>query len=446
MTSADLPTGQLIEKVACANDATQSYALYLPSNYSPNRKWPVLYAFDPVARGKLPLERFKDAAEKYGWILVGSNNSRNGPMKVAIDAGQAIWKDTHERLAIDEQRRYFAGFSGGARVAVFLANACRDCVTGVLVCGAGFPAEIKPSAATRFQVFGAAGTDDFNFFEIKQLGETLTKAGVTNRTEIFSGRHEWLPSLLATEAVEWFTLQAIKLRTHAPDTSFVDQLWQRKIEQAKAAETAARLYEAYQFYAALAETFKGLRDVSEVEKRTGELLATREVKQAINSELKEIGKQQELNRQINDFIFQRERNPEDFETSSRLKALLSQLHKSAADEKDSSERRLARRLTESLFVVFSEQGRELQSEKRYDEAIRKLKLAAEILPDRAGVLVTLAAAYSLQGDKKKALQSLKTAIEKGYKDQAAIINNRAFDSIRNEALYLQLIEGLSLAK
>src|ERR1043165_9117236 len=73
------PVGRVLEKVPVGRDATQSYALYLPAAYTPARKYPVLYFFDPGARGAVPVERFKEAAEKYGYILVGSNNSRNGP-------------------------------------------------------------------------------------------------------------------------------------------------------------------------------------------------------------------------------------------------------------------------------------------------------------------------------------------------------------------------------
>ena len=76
--SESLPKGQIVDKVVCAKSPEQSYALYLPSTYDAARKWPILYAFDPGARGRLPVAQFKDAAEKYGWIVVGSNNSRNG--------------------------------------------------------------------------------------------------------------------------------------------------------------------------------------------------------------------------------------------------------------------------------------------------------------------------------------------------------------------------------
>src|SRR5689334_2109030 len=102
--------GQVVETIVALNDASQSYALYLPSNYTPDRKWPVLYAFDPGARGRVPVERFKEAAEKYGWIVIGSNNSRNGPWDVAVNAWNAMLTDSHQRFAIDDERAYATGF------------------------------------------------------------------------------------------------------------------------------------------------------------------------------------------------------------------------------------------------------------------------------------------------------------------------------------------------
>lgn len=57
----------------------------------------------------------------------------------------------------------------------------------------------------------------------------------------------------------------------------------------------------------------------------------------------------------------------------------------------------------------------------------------------------LASAYAMQGDKKKALQTLKTAVEKGFADRAAIISNSAFDSVRSDPAYVQLIEKLGQA-
>ena len=91
-----------------------------------------------MARGAVPVARFKDAAEKYGYIVVGSNNSRNGPQPLS-EIVSDLWADTHARFSIDDQRVYLAGFSGGARVAISVAFWLKDRVAGVIACGGGFP-------------------------------------------------------------------------------------------------------------------------------------------------------------------------------------------------------------------------------------------------------------------------------------------------------------------
>src|SRR4051812_46967190 len=69
--------GRIIEKVVCKNDASQSYALYIPivQNAAP---MPVIYCFDPHGDGSLPLRHYQLLADAYHFILVGSNNSKNG--------------------------------------------------------------------------------------------------------------------------------------------------------------------------------------------------------------------------------------------------------------------------------------------------------------------------------------------------------------------------------
>jgi hypothetical protein len=86
----DLPRGTIVDEVKCAADATQSYALYLPKTYSPDRKWNLLIAFHPAARGRLMVEKYRAAAEEYGYIVAGSNNSRNGSWAVSSAAVQAM--------------------------------------------------------------------------------------------------------------------------------------------------------------------------------------------------------------------------------------------------------------------------------------------------------------------------------------------------------------------
>jgi poly(3-hydroxybutyrate) depolymerase len=55
----DLPRGQVVPDVKCLADASQSYALYLPSTYSPDKAWPLLMGFHPGARGIAIVEKYR---------------------------------------------------------------------------------------------------------------------------------------------------------------------------------------------------------------------------------------------------------------------------------------------------------------------------------------------------------------------------------------------------
>jgi poly(3-hydroxybutyrate) depolymerase len=170
---ADLPAGEIVDPVACANDPAQSYALFLPHAYTQDRTWPVILAFDPGARGRTAVERYQAAADQYGLIVAASNNSRNNSPEIgrAVDA---MTNDVMSRFRVDPRRVYVAGMSGGARVAFSVAfGSPPGRVAGVLASSAGFPDD-KPRKTLPFPVFATAGTEDFNHLELRRLDRALT--------------------------------------------------------------------------------------------------------------------------------------------------------------------------------------------------------------------------------------------------------------------------------
>ncbi len=276
-----LPRGKVIEKVACAGNPAQSYALYLPSGYTASKRYPILYAFEPMARGPLPVNRFKDAAEKYGYIVAASNNSSNYISPEEVKAAiVAIFDDTVKRLSIDEGRVYTTGFSGGSRIASRVAIGFGGKIAGVIGVGAGFPSDLQPSGPLPFIYFSLVGNDDFNYIEMKRVKRQLDSAGVINRMEVFEGGHDWPPPEYCARAIEWMEIQAMKTGRRPKDEALMEEVIRKRLEQA----TAALPFEAYAVYDALAYDFKGLRDVSEFEKKAAELKETKEVKQALKQD------------------------------------------------------------------------------------------------------------------------------------------------------------------
>jgi poly(3-hydroxybutyrate) depolymerase len=183
-----LPAADIVD-MTCEADSAQRYALYLPPNYSPAREWKVIFAFDAGARGRIAVEHLAAGAEKYGYIVAGSYNSRNGPWDVSLHAAEAMQADVTKRYRIDPKRIYTAGQSGGARVAMQIAMDGK--IAGVIASSAGFPDPSNAPNALAFPVFGTAGTEDFNYVEMREFDRQLTSP---HRVEIFDGGHTWLPA------------------------------------------------------------------------------------------------------------------------------------------------------------------------------------------------------------------------------------------------------------
>ncbi len=131
----DIPRGTIIDEVKCATDPAQTYALYVPSGYSTERKWNLLIGLHPAARGRQMVETYAAAAERYGYIVAGSNVSRNGPWSESVTALQAMLTDLGGRFSLDPRRVYVTGLSGGARVALQVALAGNN-VAGVIASSA----------------------------------------------------------------------------------------------------------------------------------------------------------------------------------------------------------------------------------------------------------------------------------------------------------------------
>lgn len=434
-----LVRGEVIEKVACKSDPQQSYSLFLPSAYTPEKRWPILYAFDPAARGKIPVNLFKDAAERFGFIVAGSNNSQNGIQVGAII--EALWTDTHQRFSIDEQRVYAAGFSGGARVASSFGYLNPGSVAGVIACSGGFPASISPSPSIPFVLFGTAGTEDFNFPEMQQLKRKLDGAGVANRLAVFEGGHDWAPSNLCAEAISWMEIQAMKAGKRPKDDPLINDLFAEKTREARGYETSQKPYEAYLAYEALATEFRGLRDVSEFEANAQRLRTSKEIKDALKSEKADEEKQASLMARFQSF-----EQPQEFSTSAeamaQFRAAVSDLTKQSEQTKDPNDRRVARRVLQSLLVDTYEAVNALYQKKNYASIPGKLELAAAIRPRDARVFYDLAVAYSRIGNKGKSLAALSRAIENGFTDVVKIEQNDDFAALRNEAEYKRLLAGL----
>lgn len=443
--------GAVIPSVTCLDDAGQSYALYLPSHYSADRPWPIVYAFDPFARGKAPVELYKDVAEKYGYILAGSNNSKNGPTGPATAAAQAVWQDTHRRFSIDKNRVYTMGLSGGARFATSIALYCYTCsVTGVIAQGATYPVTKIEGGHDTFLYYAVAGDTDFNLPEILQLRRKKNdERGAQFRIRVYPGAHQWAPAEVFEEAVEWLGIKAMQAGAEKTDPAFISRVFDRTKEEAAGAEQRGDALTQFYALRSLVSDFKGLAgiDVAEFENRLAAVRNSKAFKDGLRREQHDIELQASLTGTASSELTGLAMNEgqEQIRLRQNVDSTLTDLRRRVRSG-SGAEHALYVRAFNQLFVQGMEDGEEALRQDHQAQAAVYFELMAAAAPDTAWPLLRLAATRVKIGNKKAALKALEDAVKRGVKSPDTLTQDPDLQPLASEPEFQKLVEELRARK
>ena len=260
--TGQVPPGRLEARVRSATDSSQTFALYLPPGYTPERRWPVLLVLDPRGRALLGLNLFQEGAARLGWVILSSYNTlSDGPPEPNVDAVNAmlVWAQAHASL--DPTRLYLAGFSGTARAALGFAVALRGHVAGVIAVGGalgftlGGPETVFAGDST-FGYFGSAGTRDFNYEEVLAMGDRFRTTRVPFRVVAFDGPHGWPPPAVCGDALDWLELRAMLGGLRAIDSAWVRQRLAGELARAAELDRVGRWAEALRLDEAIARDYE----------------------------------------------------------------------------------------------------------------------------------------------------------------------------------------------
>src|SRR4030095_7615406 len=90
-------------------------------------------------------------------------------------------------------------------------------IAGVIASSAGYP-DSQPRASVPFAIFSTAGTEDFNYIEMRLLDRKLTSP---HFLAVFHGGHTLPPDTVAFDALEWMELHAMQSRRRVGDEALV---------------------------------------------------------------------------------------------------------------------------------------------------------------------------------------------------------------------------------
>ena len=452
--SPDTPTeesrfispGRVVERIHCPSDPNLSYALYVPSSYTPDKHWPLLLVMDPRGRAPIPLELFRAAAEKHGYIIASSyDTASDGPLEPNEKALLAMLRDLPQRLALDRDRLYLTGFSGTARAAWSFAYRLSGGVTGILGFGAGLPEGLASPTADKFVFFGAAGTHDFNYEEIRRLDTELDRIGIRHQVAIFEGGHEWPPVETCDAAIDWMEIQAIRSGLRAPDSGWVTGLLSKRLQAARSLEASGDPYGAYIRFGQIAADLTGLADVSEARERAEALGRSKQVRQVLARQDRLATQQREYEQKLIHWLQRLHgADPPPDVKRSVTELRIASLKREAADPSDPLGADAAHRLLALAFAHTSfYEPRQLLESAKPARALASLGVAEAIKPGHPGVCYRTAQALAQLGRREEAMASLACAVEGGVADAEGIEADTYLTPLREEPAYRALIERLA---
>ena len=431
---SSLPLGQVVGRVSCRDNGVQSYALYLPSGYRPDRPWPILYAFDPAARGRVPVELFSKAAERLGYIVVGSNNSRNGPVEPVVAAMNALWSDTHARFVLDPERIYATGMSGGnypARLLLAQRGA------GMVACAGAFVEDDIANVEPRHTWIAIAGVSDFNFDLNRAAVRALVARGVVARFVTFDGGHSWPPEAVVSQALDWLELAAMRTGKRQPDPTFVEAQFQGGLARARALVAGGQVHDAADENATLVREFAGLKPAGTLQAlareadglgKSPEAKKARKREQSLARDEKAQGDrlrslrwrlEQDPREQMQHALSQATDDPMALWDPGATRRELDDLLKRLARDLDSAQadrRIVSKRVIDGFYIDTLYQGQQHRDQRRLVAAQADFEICIGMRPKASAPVYDLARTHAAQGDRKQALARLRAAMELGFRD------------------------------
>ena len=391
------------------------------------------------------MDRFKQGAEKYGYVVASSNNARNGPWDPVFKALNAMSTDIETRFSIDTTRIYTAGFSGGARAAVAVA-VLSNRVVGVIGCGAGQAAGFKVEPGLHFDYVGLVGNLDMNYLEVTQFTTKLREMKYKSKVLYFEGGHRWPDADLLEGALEWLELQAMRRGLKERDAGFATPIYEAMSQRAALLRNQGDMLAAYEGYAAIVRDFQAFFDVSAAQRSAEQLYKSKAVKTALKMRKR---RAREERKWVSRFSQQLRRlNTDDFISTGSIhnekwwREEIAKLREQKAGAETREARDMAARVLDWLWRHCNEQSSIYFDKNGVVRSIMLVQIWLMISPDHPYPNYQLGRLYAIYGWRELALSQLQAALKLGFRNLDRIENDKFWDSLRGQDAFERIVAQL----
>ncbi|SEL79098.1 hypothetical protein SAMN04487910_3264 [Aquimarina amphilecti] len=368
-------TGKIIDSILVSDKNKETFAMYLPSAFDANVASPIVFVFDPGAEGKRGIQQFVKASESYGYILVCSNHTKNGPYDRNFDITNRLFEFMFANFRIKQDQIYLSGFSGGSRLASAIAVLTNQ-VAGVVGCGAGFSQESSHIPSTQnFAYVGVCGDRDMNYQEMIRAKGYLQKLNFTNTLITYDGNHSWTPPDQILRAFDWLEIQAHLREVRKKEASEIYKSYKKVYNTGLEAEKESDLIIAVENYERALTTYNSFYNLDSIVNKLKIIHKSKAYKNLLKSVSKAFDKEVALTKKFTTRLFEDYKKPNKIDLSWWEQELgkLEKLDK----KEDIQTKKMLERLRFQIFAVaYSMNNPNLyesnEKQKKLADKIRKL--------------------------------------------------------------------------
>ncbi|WP_349351810.1 alpha/beta hydrolase [Flagellimonas sp. MMG031] len=225
-----LRKGEIIENLPM-NDSTQNtYSLYLPKDFTKDKKWPLLLLADLDGNDEKVISMFLNAAEEEGYVLAAPKlyDSISLTNKMVL-IGNTIQR-VGDMLPIHTDRIYTGGEDSSGRFAT-LAPVLLNGVNGSLAIGASLANSELINVKKPFHFVGIISKENYNYPYMLTDSKLLDRLKFPNQVLIYDGNGEWPSTAYIRKGLQLFTLDAMGRKWIPKDTMYVENAYKEDLEK-----------------------------------------------------------------------------------------------------------------------------------------------------------------------------------------------------------------------
>ncbi len=413
--------GAVTDNLSVNDSLSETFAIYLPTNYSNEKSWPIFFVFDPEGRGKSVAQLFRQPGEEQGYVIVASNNikSKNSLLN-NLKVGTRLMSRVFDLFSIDRNRIYTAGLAEGAEVASAIPAVYNN-IQGVLAVGDIWLNADLLKKDVNFSIIGLVSTHDFKLYKMEENIRILSKNGNNGSLYKFDGTHQWPDSNVISHALGNFSLQALSKGLIPRDPTLMENLYQKEIETTEVLRRSLQLFKSYELLDKMKDKYGLLDKIDDLKDRQKNLRREKFFREQRREYSRAAIKETELKEQYI-YFFNDDVLTSNFENIRWWNQQIKEL-KAFQQSKNRAEAEMAYRLEGLLQFLAKTTFQELSEAKAHIDrliftAILQTTFDREN-PEGYRAIISLSAG---DGDYETALLYLEDLLKTGYKEMDPLYN------------------------